>query len=152
MTNKEKMMTDFKTVKLIFQKVGVRFFSIKGTCLGSIRNADFIEWDTNIDQAIFATPEQKKTIMKLLIEGGFSVDGTTDHFWAIRNTVVNIYIVLKDDNGFYLNSLPIIRFRKGSLDTLVPSVIGDEFCFTQTNPTEHLVDLYGKDWATPKPK
>ena len=152
MTNKEKMMADFKDVKLIFQKVGVRFFSIKGTCLGSIRNADFIEWDTNIDQAIFATPEEKMKVMNLLFEEGFKVSDTLDSITAIRNTTVNIYRVLKDENGFYINDNPPIRFKKENLDTLLSATIGGELCFTQTNPTEHLVELYGIDWATPKPK
>ena len=152
MTNKEKMMTDFKAVKLIFQQVGVRFFSIKGTCLGSIRNADFIEWDTNIDQAIFASEEQMVMIRQLLIKEGFVVDKKSDLITAIRNTTVNMYIVLKYEGRFFINDNPPIYFKKESLDTLVSATIGGEFCFTQDNPTEHLVDLYGENWATPKPK
>ncbi len=150
MTNKEKMMADFKDVKLIFQKAGVRFFSIKGTCLGSVRNADFIEWDTNIDQAIFASEKETVVIIQLLLEKGFTVDKGLGLIKAVRNTTVNIYIVLRDDNGFYINDNPLIRFKKENLDTLVASVIGGEFCYTQANPTGHLVELYGADWARPK--
>jgi hypothetical protein len=152
MTNKEKMMADFKDVKLIFQKVGVRFFSIKGTCLGSIRNADFIEWDTNIDQAVFASQDEIDAIRKLLFDEGFEILIQFDCLVATRNTTVNIYRVLKDDKGFYVDDTPPIYFKKENLDTLVTSVLGGEFCYTQTNPTEHLVDLYGENWATPKPK
>jgi hypothetical protein len=152
MTNREKMATDFKDVKLIFQKVGVRFFSIKGTCLGAIRNADFIEWNTNIDQAVFATPEEKSAIRKLLIEEGFVVDDLLDHITALRNTKVNIYRVLFDGHRFYVDNVSPIYFKKENLDTLVSATLGEQSCFTQESPIEHLVDLYGNDWATPKQK
>ena len=150
MTKEELLMEDFKAVKLIFQKVGVRFFSIKGTTRASIRSAKFIDSDEGVQQAIFATVQEEELIKGLLVKEGFTLTSFDARTIAVRNTTVSIYRVLKDDKGFYINDIPPYYFKENVLNTLVPAMLDKEFCFTQAHPVDYLTEIYGQNWSVSK--
>lgn len=69
----DKALQDLKDVKTVFEKYNVPFFLTYGTCLGAIRDKDFIEHDDDIDLGVVAHIDLKtrKEIGWLLYDLGF---------------------------------------------------------------------------------
>lgn len=72
--NKEGALKDLKIIKEVFEKQGVKFFLAYGTCLGAVRDKDFIEWDDDIDLGVIEplTLKKKKEIGWMLYDLGFN--------------------------------------------------------------------------------
>lgn len=163
MTRKEQLSTDYKTAKGVLDKLGIKFFAVQGTALGAVRDGDFIEWDWDIDLVGFMTPEQEVKVREMMAAEGFKVDndycvpmgdGTCrkiiGYIRSIRNTLVDIYRVLEDEDGYFMNDIGPLRFEKGTLDNLLKVKLGDQDCFVPNPPELQLVKLFGEDWATPQ--
>ena len=50
--NSKNAKKDLEIVKSIFDNLGVRFLLVYGTCLGAVRDKDFIDTDDDIDLAV----------------------------------------------------------------------------------------------------
>jgi len=51
--DKEQGLKDLIDIKKIFDKNEINFWLIGGTLLGAIRDCDFIEWDDDVDVAVY---------------------------------------------------------------------------------------------------
>ena len=163
MTIRERNHKDYKTVKEILDKHKIKFVAIQGTCLGAVREGDFIEWDNDIDLAGFMTKEQESQVRGDLREAGFRVEddycvelpqGCTKvegYIRAIRHTLVDLYRILEDFEGFYINQIGKLYFRKGTVEfALKEAKLGEQDVLVPNLPDNHLVGLYGENWRTPK--
>lgn len=80
--NKENALKDLKLIKHVFDKLGIRFSLAYGTCLGAVREKDFIDTDDDIDLAVTdnLSLRQRKKIGTELMDLGFIAQ---DMFWII---------------------------------------------------------------------
>ena len=53
-----------KEFKRVCEKNGIRYYLACGTCLGAVRNQNFIPWDHDADVFIYAN-DIKNTVLKL---------------------------------------------------------------------------------------
>ena len=163
MTQREKLHKDFKVVKTILEKYGIKWFAIQGTCLGAVREGDFIEWDDDVDLAGFMTKEQEAQIREDLRKEGFKVEddycielpkGCTKvegYIRAIRYTLVDLFRILEDNEGYFVNDIGKCYFRKGTVEWALKKLkLGEEDCYVPNPPENHLISLFGEDWKTPK--
>ena len=161
LTHRENNAKDYKTVKAILDKYKIKFFVIQATCLGAMKHSNFLEWDNDVDIAGFMTKEQEVQIREDLRKEGFKVEddycvelpqGCTKvegYIRSIRNTLVDLYRLLEDEKGYFINPIGKLYFKKETLETLKEAKLGEQRCFVPNPPDDHLVGLYGEDWKEP---
>ena len=47
-----EILNIFKSIKEIFERNGIDYFAIGGTCIGAVRHNGFIPWDDDLDIAV----------------------------------------------------------------------------------------------------
>lgn len=135
----DKVLFEFDDVA---RKMGIQYFLIAGTCLGFIRDKDYIKGDNDIDVGIKCGKERRKQFFRELEKSGFIRNGVpcarrgiNIHF--LRNkTLVDVFIAGKNVENPYANS-----FRKIAYN-------GREFNIFK-NAEGYLAHKYG-NWKTPK--
>jgi len=151
---KKRAAQDLKEVGEVLKRNGITFHLQWGTCLGAVREGDFIEWDYDIDLGSFDNPpnEVRAKIVKELKSIGFASFWSCDYVRIRRLRVnpvipIDLYFFTRDgENCFawrnyekwqkieykYLSKFKTIQFNNG--EYLVPDP-----------PEEYLTRLY-KDW------
>lgn len=140
---------DLKLIKKLLDGFALPFCLIGGTCLGAIRDKDFIAWDFDIDIAVLKKDisiDTKTEIYKKLVEDfpRLTAEGPNRRIiFAHRKVRTDIYFWDKitsegsHDPPRFFEHLRKIKFR--GINCLVP------------NPPEpYLETKYGADWRTPK--
>jgi len=141
----------FKTAK----SIDIKIFLIFGTCLGAVRNKDFIDHDTDIDLGSYRKDKEKIIILiKDLID---KYDFKISKISFIEESITLIYHNIIIDiglfhqkknyyiyNNFYQNRMPKIHF-----DSLQKINFLGISCFIPFNVEGYLAYQYGKNWKTP---
>jgi len=153
--------------------IGIPFHLHSGTALGAEREKDFIKHDHDIDLAVFYedvnTASKVKAIEKAMKHAGFYVNhrlGTLPRGKEIQfihektDIPLDIFWVYKGKykgkeyyiNGLYYGICDNYKYKMCvyGVSPYKPKTIilhGTEY---KTIPVQTIVDLYGKDWKTPK--
>ncbi len=158
---REKAGFDYKAVKSVLDKRGVKFFALYGTALGAARERDFIEGDKDLDLACIeplSLFEKTELIMDLRTLG-FKVilrnpkpDG---NLWFERYVPGDLYWMKKVGNHY------VYRLEDGKVALKIPERFLREFLWLGLGkstvrvpcpPDSYLTATYDKDWRTPKPE
>lgn len=147
-----------KEVKDIMDPLGVRFFLRQGTCLGAIRDQDFIPWDDDIDLGCVIglnglTEDMINPVFDAFRDQGYYVNAESNDRWIAAGMIKSslridlTFFRIIDDNIFHypmiwmpthlFSNLKEIEFMGGNY--LVPNP-----------PEEYLRTKYGPNWVTPK--
>ena len=154
-----------EVLRLLKSTVEVCFFNLvllRGTCLGFVRDRDFIEKDNDIDIGILSnnqecTPQEKLFVTKKLLKSGFIHPGSgmlsgQEHWWAHNDCIlICIRWVFDIPNT---PSFSQLRFLQ-SFD----QVEYNEESYNVPHPVEDYLTYFyspekwgGVDWRTPCPK
>ena len=151
-----------EVLRLLKSTVEVGFFNLvllRGTCLGFVRDGDFIERDNDIDIGILSnhqecTPEEKGFVTEKLLKAGFkcpnhSILAGEEHWWAHNDCML---ICIRWIFEFpECPNFKLLRFLK-SFDEVtyngepynIPHPVEDYLAYF------YPPSLYGgKDWRTP---
>jgi len=129
----------------------IKFGLIFGTLLGAIRENNFIKHDEDID--IYVLEEDKEVFLNSLHDlqqEGFVVGRYENNLLSIikDGEYIDIYF-FKKRNFIYRICVGVVIKEAYLQNTIEYDFIGSSF----TIPKDYenlLVDLYGKDWKTPK--
>jgi hypothetical protein len=70
---------------------------------------------------------------------------------ATRNTLVDLFRILEDTEGYFVNDIGKCYFKKGTIENDLKLVkLGGQDCLVPNPPDDHLIFLFGEDWRTPK--
>jgi phosphorylcholine metabolism protein LicD len=83
---------DLQAIRLIFAKEGVDFYLAYGTCLGAVRDKDFIAWDDDIDIGVIKCSLEKR------IQIGYSLE---DLGFVKQNIVFNVAGRMRENESGY---------------------------------------------------
>ena len=156
---REKANKDYKEVKEVFDKHGLKFFAFCGTALGAVRDNDFIPWDYDIDLASIYpfSDENKQKVIADLRARDFEIilrnpkpDGNLyfnrnihgDLYWMKK--VGNDYIYRIEDMTVHLK-IPAKYFK-----AFTEYKLGDSTVLVPYHPELYLKATYDKDWRKPK--
>ena len=156
--NPELAKPMLKEAKEILDPLGIPFFLRQGTCLGAVRDRDFIPWDDDIDLGSVIglnglTEDMISPVFEAFRNRGYFVNVESNDRWiaagmmksSVRLDLTFFYII--DDCIFHFpfiwipaklfSNLKEIEFMGGKY--LVPNP-----------PEEYLTAKYGPNWITPK--
>lgn len=75
-----EILNIFKNIKEIFERNGIDYFAIGGTCIGAIRHHGFIPWDDDLDIAVpIEQFDNMLNILKRELPSGLSLYTCHDH-------------------------------------------------------------------------
>ena len=150
---------DLRVIKKIFKKKRIQFFLIYGTCLGAIREGDFVEHDDDIDLGVIERTffEKRKEICKELRSEGFNIiryeryDGCS-RIICKRKVETSIHWFQKEGENF------VWRDKKGNLELQIPAELLGKFKevnlgeerFLVPDPPEIYLERTYSDWKTPQ--
>jgi len=158
-------MSDLMSVKRVLDKLNVPFFIEQGTCLGAVRDGDFIEGDRDIDLGIFRDDMQHTTVDiirdNLLLEGfrrrityneGYAHEDRKN-ICVDRNTLFDIHIyflasgnsVPEFPDGYYTEGMGVAVFPAKYKEMAGFYFRGIEFRMPKLIE-EYLVWSFGNDW------
>ena len=147
-----------KEAKDIMDPLGVQFFLRQGTCLGAIRDQDFIPWDDDIDLGCVIglnglTEDMIDPVFDAFRHQGYYVNTESNDRWIAAGMIKSslridlTFFRIIDDTIFHFpmiwmpthlfSNLKEIEFMGGNY--LVPNP-----------PEEYLRTKYGPNWITPK--
>jgi len=152
---KNKIISDLRTCKIVFDKVKIPWVITDGIVLGYGRYKDIMVWDTDIDMGVFVeiTKEQRQSLNKALIAQGFWLHNNDDDFvYGKRETTLNIFFFHKNGNYYesFPKSTPGIKFlQKASwFDNPQELDFLDDKYLMPNHMDDYLTCYYGKDWKT----
>jgi len=138
-------------LKSVLDKNDVKFWLMFGTCLGAVRERDFIAWDYDIDLSMFLSdlekffavyPELKKLGFEIIRALNFSF------FTLLRKREnLDFYVMYRNSKGDWRG--PTFQLRKdyfSNLDEI--SFLGEKFLIPN-NVSDFLSECYGHNWRTP---
>ncbi len=147
-----------RQVKTIFDRLGVVFWLGSGTCLGAVRDGDFIPWDDETDTASVIglhglTEDRFDEVVSEFEAAGF-------YAHVGKNSRYNIMSIVKDglrtdwtvhhivDGAAW--EFPGIRLSLGLFkDLQTVQFAGEQFQIPGL-PEEYLSLKYGPNWSTPR--
>ncbi|MBT4290166.1 MAG: hypothetical protein HOD92_22810 [Deltaproteobacteria bacterium] len=147
-----------KEVKHILDGFGVKIFLRQGTCLGAIRNNDFLPWDDDVDIGSVigfhgVTEKSLDQIVNTFRNNGFlaRIDsmGVSPYIPLVKySTRIDWQCYKAVDD--YIVHFPFLKIPLDLLKSLKEiSFLGETFLVP--NPPEKYLRLkYGEDWKTPK--
>jgi hypothetical protein len=163
--------TVLQSAKAALDSANIEFHLHYGTSLGAYRERDFIQHDDDIDLAVFYRDVNTKAKFEILksamVEHGFTIEATLGKLergqeinFSKNNVSLDIFFVYE---GKYRNKdYYIISSYYGMCDKLKHKtcvwgykpykVKNIEFLGAKYKivPKDMLVEMYGKDWETPK--
>ena len=163
MTFREKAREDLSIIKKVLEENNVKFFLIWGTCLGAVREEDFILYDKDIDLAIIeeTVPLEQllQEICKDLRDKSFEVSffryELSARLRAVRKTVTDIHWFENIEGNFILRAppngrvLPLCRVPERFWRKFREAKLGNESYLVPDPPELYLEWKYGKNWRTP---
>jgi hypothetical protein len=151
----ETIASDLLACKKSFDNVGIPWIIMGGIVLGYARYEKIMEWDTDIDVAVFVelTPKQRQILNKSLDANGFKIGkNKTDFLCGYRKSSYNIWFFHK--NGDYCEafpkSTPGLKFVEKSMwyeDPQIVDFLDDKYPMPN-HMEDYLICQYGLDWMT----
>jgi lipopolysaccharide cholinephosphotransferase len=155
--NKEEYKKDILDIKFVLDNIGINFWIIFGTLLGAIREKDFLEWDDNINIAVYENDllENIDVIKNNFISKGFifrvvpKKHGTkiNIHRHNHKSSIEGLYIEDLDKDKKYLCSNKFKHPRK-YFETYGEVEFKGEI-FRVPSPVEEYLSFLYKDWKVP---
>lgn len=158
---REKAREDIKIIKKVFKEKEVQFFLLFGTCLGAVREGDFIQWDDDVDLGIIekTPPKTREEISEALRKEGFKIVEYQNYqqcsaIMCKRKIKTSICWFQKEGESFVWRDRKI----KGNIEVQVPAELferfreanlGEEKFLVPDPPEIYLEKIYG-DWKTPQ--
>jgi len=148
-----------KEIKQILDNAGVTFFLRQGTCLGAIREHEFIPWDDDVDVGSVLglhglTEEIVESMVHIFRSNGFLTRVEhLDHCVAVPLVKSSVradwrcYRIIGDSIFQY----PAVRTPVSLFTDLKEITFVDENFYVPNPPEEYLRIKYGDDWMVPKP-
>ena len=141
-----------------FEKNNLKFFLIFGTCLGAVRDRNFIKHDIDIDLGIYYKDKHKliESISILLNEYEFKVLKISSEEESItvvyKNIIIDIGLFSKKKNYYIYNNFYENKMPQNFLDQLdTINFLGENF-YIPSQVESYLKYQYGKNWKTPVPE
>jgi ubiquinone/menaquinone biosynthesis C-methylase UbiE len=130
----------------------ITFMLVFGTLLGAYRDGDFIEWDEDVDIALF--DRDKEAVDKLIKGGYFAIyglefirDDPVCYSFVYDNNYIDLYFFTDTGEDFVCGSkMKIERTQLDKLSTI--KFLGEDFQ-TVRYITRYLIDKYGMKWIEP---
>lgn len=153
---KERNTRDYKDIKKTLDGLGVHFFAILGTCLGAVREGDFIEWDDDIDLGVF-TDIDINIIAEEFRKQGFQATISLTNFLNL-NRYTNSDILFLKRFGDKLSIQENFSSEKNTESLIYDEKMFRKFKETKLgdntilipDPAEPYLESYYGDWRTPK--
>jgi len=152
----------FLALKKLFDEHQIETFVVLGTCLGFVRERDFIEYDHDMDFAFYEEDAGRiKALLPKMETLGFYIEEVCPCNLRLQNleckNTCDIWIIHKVKNPFYKmmgykwlynNGL----FRKDYFNPDMKDVVDvfGEDVRVPNNVTAYLVEHYGESWKTPQ--
>ena len=147
-----------KEAKDIMDSLGVQFFLRQGTCLGAIRDQDFIPWDDDLDLGCVIglngiTEDMIDPVFDAFRDRGYYVNVESNDRWIAAGMIKSSLRV--DLTFFRIIDECIFHFPMIWMPTHLFSNFKEiEFMggnyLVPNPPEEYLRTKYGPDWITPK--
>jgi phosphorylcholine metabolism protein LicD len=156
MNNKLGIVSDLAACKIAFSNVDIPWVIMGGIVLGYARYKDIMDWDTDVDIAIFSevTDTQWVAVCDSLTKQGYKLSNSPrkDFTYNKRQTPFNMDLYHK--NGNFYNSFPTttpgLKFVEKAewFDEIqMVDFLGDKYPMPN-----HIYDFvaahYGSDWKT----
>lgn len=146
---------DLLACKKSFDNVGIPWIIMGGIVLGYARYKKIMEWDTDVDVAVFVelTPKQRQILNKSLDENGFKIGkNKTDFLCGRRKSSYNIWFFHKNGNycEAFPKSTPGLKFVEKSMWYEEPQIVDflDDKYPMPNYMEDYLFCQYGLDWMT----
>lgn len=154
---------DLQIIKKIFEDKDIKFFLIWGTCLGAVREGNFIEHDDDIDLGVIEeTPSKKRQeVCEAIRQAGFKIIAFTNYqscTWIMceRKVETSICWFQKEGDNFIWRN----GEREGRVDVQIPSYLFARFKevdlagnrYLIPDPPEPYLERAYPDWRTPLKK
>ncbi len=147
-----------KEAKGIINKQGVSFFLRQGTCLGAIRDQDFIPWDDDIDLGCVIglngfTEDFIEPILNGFRDQGYFVNVESNDHWVAAGMMKSslridlTFFRIIDGRIFHFPMIWIPARLFANLKEI--EFMGDNY-LVPNPPEEYLLTKYGPNWTTPK--
>lgn len=154
-TTSETIASDLLACKKSFDDVGIPWVIMGGIVLGYARYKKIMEWDTDVDVAIFSeiTNVQWQAVCTSLRKHGFNIGNVRKDFLCCRReTSFNLDLYHKDGNFYnsFPTTTPGLKFvEKGKWFDEIQMVdfLGDKYPMPN-HLEEFVVAHYGADWKT----
>jgi hypothetical protein len=153
--NAETLTSDLFACKRAFDNVKVPWIITDGIVLGYARNKKVMEWDTDLDFAVFVEINsiQWKAVYDSFFEEGFRMrKHKSDFICGGRLTPINLWFFHKKGNFYesFPRSTPKFKFVEKAIWYDKPEMVdflGSKFPMPN-NINDYLDNHYGKDWKT----
>lgn len=156
---KQKANEDYKIIKEVLDNYGVKFFATGGTCLGAVRDGDFIEWDNDIDLGTIwhRSFESKWEISEALRKEGFRACyesfETDGRHMIFRNILTGLHWLMRSGDD-YIFRWPNLKIAMKTPAKYMPGFkevkLGDSTILVFDPPEPYLIKKFGEDWREPK--
>lgn len=153
--NAENIASDLLACKKAFDNAEVPWVITDGIVLGYARNKKVMEWDTDLDFAVFVeiNKGQWTRLFNSLTSVGFKISkDKTDFICGGRLTPFNLWFFHKNGNFYesFPRSTPKFKFVEKAIWYDKPKMVdflGSKFPMPN-NINDYLDNHYGKDWKT----
>ena len=147
-----------KEAKEVLDRLGIPFWLRQGTCLGAVRNQDFIPWDDDIDLGSViglngVTEAMVAHVFDAFRDRGYFVNVESNDRWiaagmmksSIRIDLTFFHII--DSSIFHFPFIWIPARLFANLKEI--EFMGSKY-LVPNPPKEYLTAKYGPNWITPK--
>ena len=153
--DKNIALKELSIIQNVFNSFNIDFFLTHGSCLGAIREKDFIEYDSDIDIGCYKRDLKKITLAlnSLREKYGFAITklSIVDESIAIikDNVIIDISLYRVENNIWKSNQNKIFETPFIFLDSLGEIDFLGIKINIPNNVEEYLKYQYGSDWRTP---
>jgi len=153
--NAKTLASDLLGCKRAFDNAGVPWIITDGVVLGYARNKSILEWDTDLDFAVFEEINNRrwKSLYKSFLKEGFRIGSKkSDFLCGRRSTPFNLWFFHKKGNVYesFPTTTPNIKFVEKEEWFDKPNMVdflGSKYPMPN-NTNDYLDYHYGKDWKT----
>jgi len=148
---------DLLACKKAFDSVRIPWVITDGIVLGYARYKKVMEWDTDLDLAVFVEINNKqwKALYNSLLKEGFRIKenkSKSDFIFGKRLTPLNLWFFHKKENYYeaFPKSTPGLKFVEKAIWYDKPQMVdflGSKYPMPN-NINDYLDNHYGKDWKT----
>jgi len=153
--HREVALKELATIKAVFDQHQIKWFITHGTCLGAVRDKDFIPYDSDIDIGCYKSDIEKiiHSMKVLRDQYGFIITKLSldDESIAVikENVVIDISLYRSDGTYWQANRHKVFQIPYRFLATLDEMDLLGIRLRVPGNVEAYLEYQYGKEWRTP---